>query len=364
MEDGRRLVALMESACARADADRTGAFREQVDPAPARVLVTGGSGFLGSALLARLRADDQGTIRVMARRPSAHLESLHNVDVVYGDLGDPAAVDRAVAGVDIVYHLGAAMKARGWADFQAATVLGTANVVESCLRHHVRKLVYVSSMTVLDYASHRAGDAVTETAALEPRPEERGFYTQAKLQAEQIVLNAARDRGLPAVLLRPGQIFGRGAETVPPYGTLAIAGRWLVVGSGGLRLPLVYVDDVVDGLIAGGARPTANGSIYHLVDREPFTQNQYIDMCRTGALQGLRVVRAPRALLYAAGIAMELLGRLLHRPMPLSRYRVRSITELTFDCSKAERDLAWRPAVGSREGLARTYPAGKSFTSP
>ena len=99
---------------------------------PRRILVTGASGQLGRALVARLCAAGD-RVRVLVRRPAPDLEALPGVQVVYGDLGDPAAVDRAVAGVRLVYHVGATMRGRGWADFEAGSVLGTANVVESCL---------------------------------------------------------------------------------------------------------------------------------------------------------------------------------------------------------------------------------------
>ena len=112
-------------------------------------------GVLGRALLDRLRASGE-SVRVLVRRRSPELERLPGVQVVYGDLGDPEAVDRAIAGVQLVYHVGATMRGRGWADFEAGTVRGTSNVVDSCLKHDVERLVYVSSVTVLDYAAQSA----------------------------------------------------------------------------------------------------------------------------------------------------------------------------------------------------------------
>jgi predicted dehydrogenase/nucleoside-diphosphate-sugar epimerase len=354
VEEGRRVVSWVEDVCRRADADRERAFRVAGTVPPARVLVTGASGFLGRALLKRLRGEGE-VVRVLARRPSAQLESEPGVQVVYGDLGDPEAVDRAISGVELVYHLGATMKGRGWPEFEGGTVRGTANVVQSCLRHGVRRLIYVSSVTVLDYASQKAGARVTEQAPLEPYPAQRGAYTQAKLQAERLVMDAVRESHLPAVIVRPGQIFGPGAESVPPYGTIALAGRWVVIGSGKLRLPLVYVEDVVDGLIAAAQRPSVIGSIFHLVDEAPATQDEYVEMCRKVAGERLRSMHASRYLLYVAGAALEVVGRLVRRNVPLSRYRVRSIKELSFDCSAAREKLGWKPVVGVRVGFRETF---------
>jgi nucleoside-diphosphate-sugar epimerase/predicted dehydrogenase len=363
MDEGRRIVGWAENVCRNADADKDRAFQVTRPIPPASVLVTGASGFLGGVLLRRLCTGDRA-VRVLVRRPSPHLESIPGIQVVHGDLGDPDAVDRAVDGVDTVYHLGATMRARHWSDFQAGTVIGTTNIVRSCLRHAVKRLVYVSSMSVLDYATHRSGTVVTEAAPLEPFPAERGSYTQAKLEAERIVLEAVRDHALPAVVLRPGQIVGPGAESVPPYGTIELAGRWIVVGSGGLSLPLVYVEDVVDGLIAAATRPGIEGSIFHLVDRTSVTQDAYIEACRTASRAPLRVVHVARPLLYGAGAAVEILGRVLRRRTPLSRYRVRSINELKFDCSKAEGALGWTPAIGVQAGLKATFERRQVTATP
>ncbi len=137
-------------------------------------LVTGASGGLGSVLVDRLLATGE-RVRVMVRRlpekPRAGLE------YALGDLGDPAAVERAVRGAETVFHVGAAMKG-GWLDHQGGTVEGTRNVIAACRQHGVRKLVHVSSMSVIDWAGADAFAPVDEQTPLESRAEERGSYTQ------------------------------------------------------------------------------------------------------------------------------------------------------------------------------------------
>jgi nucleoside-diphosphate-sugar epimerase len=279
---------------------------------------------------------------------------------VYGNLGDPEAVDRAVAGVQLVYHVGATMRGRGWADFDAGTVSGTTNIVRSCLKHNVDRLVYVSSVTVLDYAGQPPHAVVDENAPLEPHPEKRGFYTRSKLLAERNIVDASR-RGLRAVVLRPGQIVGPGYESVSPYGTLALAGRWIAIGSGRLKLPLVHVNDVIEGMIAAATRPNVCGAIFHLVDSTPVTQRDYITRCQEEACGSIRASYVPRTMLLTAAAALDLVGTLLKWNLPLTRYRVQSIKELTFDCSAARRQLGWEPMTGvscerstALQGTART----------
>jgi nucleoside-diphosphate-sugar epimerase/predicted dehydrogenase len=357
-DEGRRMVVWMEDVSERADESKRQLMQERPSAQPARILVTGASGFLGSTLLRKLRA--QGDIvRVLMRRPSAKMQADPDVHIVYGDLGEAEVVDHAVAGIDTVYHVGAAMN--GWReDFERGTVIGTRNVVDACLRHGVKRLVYVSSLSVVDHAGHRRPQTVRESAAFEPFPDRRGDYTRVKLEAERIVANAVRERQLPAVILRPGQIFGPGAEKSGASGTFRLAGRQIVYGSGSLPLPLVYVDDVADALILAAALPKATGQVFHIVDPEVVTQRTFLKMqskwwrCNMGG--PLKVAYWPKWLLIFLAAGVETLGAVLRRGVPLTRYRVRSLPPLyPFDLSAATNELGWKPRVGAIEGLRKTF---------
>jgi len=357
-EEGRRAVAWMEEVCRRADGERERQRQEGLKAlAPVRVLVTGATGLLGGALLRRLRAAGE-PVRALVRRKAPELKEDAGIQVVVGDLGDPEIVDHAVAGVETVYHVGAATRG-GREHYEAGTIWGTRNVIEACLRHGVRRLVYVSSLSVLDHAGHRAGAPVTESAPLEPYAERRGYYTQSKLAAERMVAEAVERRGLPAVILRPGQIFGPGAERTAPSGAIALGGRWIVAGGGRRRLPLVYVEDVAEALMLAAEAELAPGTVLHIVDEEPVTQREYIEACRRRLGGAIRVWWAPEWVLLVMAAGVELVGALLKRNLPLSRYRVRSLRPLgVVDARAAREKLGWKPRVGVREGLARTFGPG------
>lgn len=353
-EEGRRMVAWVESAAGPADAERTERLQLTRPVRPASVLVTGGTGLLGRALVKRLVQSGQSVRLLVRRPPPSWITEDPAISLVYGDLGDPDAVARAVEGVELVYHVGATMNG-GWDEYAGGTVTGTRNIVSSCLRHGVRKLIYVSSQSVLDYASLGRETRITESAALEPYPEKRGDYARAKLEAEKIVLDAAREAGLPAVVLRPAQIFGPGAERVPPYGTIALGSRWIVMGRGNALVPLVYVEDVVDSLICAAERDGVAGSIFQIVDGEIVTQREFLHIC-CQKLKDIKVAYAPLTLLYMAATGLELLGRVLRRAVPLTYYRLRSLkSALRFDCSAAHDVLGWTARVGVKEGLRRTF---------
>ena len=354
-EDALRVIELLEPVCAEADRLR----REEIEArfielAPVDALVTGAGGFLGRALVKALRARGQ-RVRVLLRKPLATYAGDDGVQVVIGDLGDPRAVDHAIKGAALVYHVGAAMRGSP-RDFEAGTVHGTRNIVEACLRHATPRLVYVSSLSVLDHAGRDPSARLTEAAGYEPEPNLRGAYTRTKLSAELEVRTAMRDRGLAAVILRPGQIFGPGAEKVTPNAVVALAGRWVAVGEGSQTLPLVYLDDVVDALLLAGESERAAGGLFHIVDPVQVTQQDYLERAQRKLGSELRVVRVPVKAFMGLAWGVELLGKLLKREVPLTRYRVRSLRPLAnFDLGAANNELGWKPRVGVERGLQQTF---------
>ena len=354
-EDGLRIASLLDGACVEPDRVRAEELQQRMTPVPpADVLVTGAGGFLGRALVARLRGEGR-RVRVLLRNRREDYDADAGIQTVIGDLGDPAIVAHAVAGVEVVHHVGAAMRG-GPREFQAGTVWGTRNVVEACIAHGVRRLVHVSSMSVFDHAGRDPQQAMTEASPLEPHPDRRGAYTGTKMNAERIVLDAVAQRGLSAVVLRPGQIFGRGAERVTPNGVLGLAGRWVLVGDGSQSLPLVYVDDVVDALLCAERAQLSGAPVFNIVDTAAVTQRDYLARVRSRLGDELKLVRVPRWLFMGLAWAVERLGRLLGREVPLTRYRVRSLRPLAgFDTTAARERLQWTPRVGVAQGLDATF---------
>jgi predicted dehydrogenase/nucleoside-diphosphate-sugar epimerase len=329
----------------------------------AKILVTGATGLIGRHLVRQLLQKGD-RIRIFVRRqPLAEFLNDSNIEVFLGDLGDPAAVDRAVAGTEIVYHVGATMKGSA-DDHHRGTVCGTQNIVDSVLRHHVRRLVYVSSLNCLHAASSGHGAVVTEEWPLEPSPAKRGAYTQAKSEAEKIVRDAVRDRQLSAVLLRPGRVFGPGMTLLTPEVARRIGNLFVILGDGTRELPLVYVDDVVNALVLAAENSKFDGSVYHIVDRTHITQNQLVRDYVSKNANDAKVFHLPVAVLYGLALGLEVLSKLLKRSAPLSIYRVKSaLARMNFDCSLAEKEIGWQPHIGIASGLEETMAAERSIIS-
>jgi nucleoside-diphosphate-sugar epimerase len=194
---------------------------------------------------------------------------------------------------------------------------------------------------------------------LEPAPTKRGHYSQAKTEAEKIVAQAVKERGLRAIILRPGRVFGPGSPLMTPDVARQAGNRLIILGDGDQALPLVYVEDVVDGIMLAFASDRFDGSIFHLVDSERVTQNDVVRAYVDARQQRFRITHVPRFIVYTLAYGVEVLGAILSRPVPLTTYRVKSaMAPMTFDCSAAEKTLGWRPQTGVRTGLVKTLAAG------
>ncbi|MEZ4360899.1 MAG: NAD-dependent epimerase/dehydratase family protein [Kofleriaceae bacterium] len=346
VEDAAQVVRWIEKIARAAEADYQARLAKFVLSERVPFLVTGASGSVGRATVKRLLAAGHH-VRAMVRRIPEKPQA--GVEYAIGNLGDPDAVDRAVQGAETVIHVGAAMKG-GWPEHLGGTVVGTQNVLDACKRHGVKQLVHISSMSVIDWAgSAKRGETVDEAAALEPRPEERGAYTRAKLEAERLVVAAAKE-GLPCVILRPGQIFGGGIPLVNGAVARNAGGRWLVLGNGRIELPLVYLEDVIDAIEACIAKQLTGGEIIQIIDPETLTQADVLE----AAGRGKKVLRVPRPVVFALGRLSEVPLGAIGKPSPIGVYRLQSaLAKLHYSSDRASKLLGWRPRVGVRAGMER-----------
>jgi nucleoside-diphosphate-sugar epimerase len=320
-----------------------------------KALVTGGGGFLGGAIV-RLLCGRGDTVRSLTRSVYPWLDEL-GVQQVLGNVCDPLAVERAVAGCDVVFHVAA--KAGVWGlrrDFFDTNVKGTENVIAACRRHGVRRLVYTSTPSVV----HGGGDIEAGTEAL-PYPEHfDAYYPESKARAEQAVL-AANGPDLATVALRPHLIFGPGdPHLIPRLIAAARAGRLKRIGSRPVKVDVTYIDNAAEAHLAAGDRLAVSapcaGRAYFISNGEPVELWSFID--RVLALAGLppvsRSVSAWKARL--VGRLLEWLYWLLRirSEPPITRFvAVQMSTSHWFDISAARRDLGYKPRVTVEEGLKR-----------
>ena len=318
-----------------------------------RILVTGGGGFLGWAVVQRLL--EKGALVCSFSRRSYPLLAAAGVDQVQGDIGDPEAVAAACRGVDTVFHIAA--KAGVWgcaSDFHRTNVVGTRNVIAACTAGSVETLVYTSSPSVVFDGKDMEG--VDESV---PYPDRyTAPYPQTKAQAEREVVTAA-GTGLKTIVLRPHLSWGPGDNHLVPR-IIGRARHLRRVGDGRNLVDTVYIDNAADAHILAAevlkTRPELSGRKYFISQGEPMPLWEMINAILEAA--GLPPVRKSISLRTARrlGGVMEILYRFLRleNEPPMTRFVAEELaTSHWFDIGAARRDLGYRPVVSTAEGLLR-----------
>ena len=359
VEQARPVVNWVERIARDADHAKSKFLSQYQSSTRPAVVVTGANGQIGRALVQRLIKEDEFVRLFVRRLPAPEVLDHPQVEVVLGELGDPDAVDRALTGATAVFHLGAAMGGP-WEAHEAGTVTGTRNVIDSCLKHKVPKLVYVSSLSVIDWAGHPTGQPVTETSPLEPHPQQRGHYTRAKLEAERIVRAAVQERGLPAVILRPGKIWSETGPLLDAAVGIRAGNRLVMIGDESIHLPLIHVNDVVEAIVLSTQSTFHEGEIFQFVDSDTMSREELARLYRHSREQRLQTLGLSMGVACFLARGVELLCKVLGRSAPISPYRLRSAyVGLAFDCAKAREQLGWQPRVSSAKvlrGLLKAPP--------
>jgi nucleoside-diphosphate-sugar epimerase len=315
-----------------------------------RVCVTGGTGFLGGALVRRLLSE-QVPVRVFAR-PSARADELEarGAEVVRGELGDSDAVSRAIRGTELVYHVAAKVDSGGTAaEFFETNVGGTERVLAACLEAGVRRVVYESSIAV--YGLVKNGERIDENTSCEEFPKLRDFYSQSKLAADELAVSFARKTGLPLAIMRPGIIYGPGKGL--PLGLLSFnLGRSnFVFGSPDLHFPLNYVENLIDAMQLAANLEGGQLREFNIVDDEDLTLLRYhntkstADQTRTRFFPGWPV-------LAAAPVVDTVMRALPLGGTRLSKHQLkRSLQDRFYDTRRVRQELGWAPRVPLEESI-------------
>lgn len=312
-----------------------------------KTLVTGATGFVGSHLAEALRRrGDEVTALARSAAKAAALEPL-GVRVVSGDLHDRAALERAVEGQDVIYHVAGVVAARNEADFLAANRDGTRHVVEAAERAGVGRLVFVSSMAAAGPTARGRPLRGDEP----PRPVTA--YGRSKLAAEGVVTASL----LPWTIVRPPMVYGPRDQEVLKVFRLARLGIAPVLGDGTQELSAVHGADLADALVAAGTTAAAAGRTYYACHPEVFTG---ADMARAvGRAMGRRpaVIRVPAAIGRGVLRVTETAARLAGRTTILTVDKANEFFQpaWTGDPEPLARDTGWRAARNLDTGLAETY---------
>jgi nucleoside-diphosphate-sugar epimerase len=319
-----------------------------------KVLVTGGTGFLGKRLVEGLIKAGY-PVRVLARKLS-NIEALKKkgVEIYFGDVADKVSLEQAFDGIDVVLHAAAGTSGRQ-KDCESGTILGTRNVLDLCENRKVKKLVYISSCSVYGVADYKTNQVVTEESSLERHPSRRGDYSASKQQAEGIVSEAMKRKKIPIIVLRPGTIYGPGGELFTPMMGFSLFNKiFVVIGNGKFELPLIYIDNLADAVVKTISSDEANSQILNAVDSERMNKKEYVRKLIKKLYPGSWVFYLPYSMMYTLTWFQEVMFKVLKRNPFLTRYRlISSQRNITYDNTRITSTLHWQPKISVDEAIAQ-----------
>jgi nucleoside-diphosphate-sugar epimerase len=323
-----------------------------------RILVTGAAGFLGRELVAALARDSTASIRCLVRpgHDTAALEaSCTRLEFVRGTMTSRRDVEAALADVDLVYHLAAAMKGSA-ADMFLNTVVGSQRLLEALAQRPRTRVVLVSSLGVYGVARLRRGAVVDENTPLETNPEKRDPYSYSKWRQEMLFHEQRARTGFPLVVLRPGVIYGAGGGgPLSARVGVNVFGTFLSLG-GGNKLPLAHVRNCADALVVGGTNPAAVGNVYNVCDDDLPSCRHYLRAYRR-EVRRLRVVSVPYPLMQVVSRMVEGYHVRSRGQMPaaFTPYKTASLWKGNRFPNDRLKSLGWRPVVSTRDGMRESF---------
>lgn len=326
----------------------------------ARCFITGVNGFIGSHLAETLL--ERGDEVVGMVRTTSDTRSLtplferygSRFRIVVGDLRDPQTLVAGLEDVDYVFHLGAVLLGTSEGEFMETNMNGTRNLLDVVMHHRtdrLKRVVFTSSLAAA--GPSRDGTPVDETKP----PSPVSWYGRSKAQAERIA-KEYMDRGLPITVGRPVAVYGE-RERDLSGGTFPFVKLGLkpMIGFQRKGLSMVYVKDLVAGLIAAAESEATVGKTYFFSDPQPYKDTDVVEAAADAMGKRIRIpLITPQLLLPVAGFFAETLHRFTRARPALTRDKAREVKQRYWVASPAaaNRDFGWSGTVSLAEGMKRS----------
>jgi nucleoside-diphosphate-sugar epimerase len=315
------------------------------------VLVTGGTGLVGSHLVERLLRNDY-SVTCLVRDPN-RLRWLSGLKVrlVKGDCSEPSTLRDAVRGVSAVYHVAGLTKAKRARDYFEVNHIGTRNILEACARHNpgLGKFILVSSLA----AAGPSPDGSPLKDIDPPRPV--SDYGRSKLLAEQETLRY-RDR-FRVVILRPSAVYGPRDTDVYELFRWASRGLVLEIGGSGRFINPCYVEDLAEALLLAMKKDVPSGSVYFVAEDRAYSLSAFMDLLLASGEVRARRIRVPYGIAYLVGLASEAAGFFQGKAALTNRQKIREAAQKYWLCdvSKIRRDFGFTAHYPLKQGLEVTW---------
>jgi nucleoside-diphosphate-sugar epimerase len=316
------------------------------------VLITGATGFIGSQLVARNLKDGNRTrIFALPDDPKAKEHESQGLEVFYGDIRDDQALEKAVNGVQVVFHLAAVVT--DWAPkalFEQVNIDGMRNICQASFESGVERFIEISTNDVFGLKERVMIDETFDFAYW------REPYPDTKLEATKIAW-AYHEKGLPVSMVYPCWVYGPGDLTFVPLIADAVKKGELIFWRKDVIVWPAYVENVVDLLMAISEHPQAIGHGFLVHDGQCDTFQNFSSRIAEAIGAEKPKLHIPYWTAYSVACAMELTWKALgkkSRPL-LTRYTVKNLgSRLQFSIDKAKKLLGWTPPLSYEEGFKRT----------
>ena len=314
-----------------------------------RVLLTGGTGFIGSRVLSRLLERGHQVNLVVNRTPPGVPEG-PSVRHHHCDLKDPVNFRGAGFKAEAAINVAGQLRVAGIPDAQYWKVHyeATKHVLEECARFGLRRLVHVSTTGVYGVTGKRP---VAEEGPIRPSD----IYERTKWEAERYAREYCSDGRIDLVVARPALVYGPGDRHLLGLYRAIQGGYFRLIGDGSNLVHPIYIDDLVEGLLICLERPEARGGTYNMVGEGPVTFRRFCEAIASALGRPLPRWRIPRGAAMAAGFVLEGVRAVTGVGVPLTRDRVRFMSsDRADDGGRARREIGFVAPTGLDEGVGRT----------
>ena len=313
-----------------------------------KAFITGATGFIGSHLADRLIADERYTeVRCMVRSEDKWLEGKDFVRIK-GDLNDFNALSKGIKGADVIFHLAAIVKAPNQKEFNLANVSPTEDILRIAQKNGVNNLVILSSLAA---AGPSDGTPVNENKILTPI----SSYGRSKRDME-VSLHQFAGKNDSIKIIRPPAVYGPREDQIFTYFSTFQKGLSTIVGNGNHpRLSMVYVDDLINGIIKASQKMDPGVHTYFITGPETYNWNQIHNVTqRVLGKKALKLKLKP-SLVKKIGTTIETLASLFGKYPVLNKEKANELVlEWTCSSKKAKQELDYEPKMSLEEGISRT----------
>lgn len=315
-----------------------------------KILITGGTGFIGSRLaLACLSKGHSvrvlGQVNTPAEQQNCEVVEAQGVEIYLGSVTDSDTIKKSLQDIDWVFHLAAAQHEANIPDqrFWDVNVSGTKNLLEGSIKAGVQKFIHGSTIGV--YGAALEG-AIDEASAVAPD----NIYGTTKLEGEKVVLSYQEK--LPVVIIRISETYGPGDRRLLKLFKAINKNIFFVIGNGENKHHLIYIDDLIQGMLAAAESDQAVGEVLLLAGKEVLTTREMAVVIAEELGKTIPRIHAPLSLFLWIAMAMEATLRPLGIQPPIHRRRMDFFKKnLTFSLEKSSKVLDFKPEVGFVQGI-------------